>query len=107
MNRRQCGKMLFSAAAVAAIPFQWAGRRTRHTLYGDGVTDDTRALRALCDGEPVEMPDGSIQQMGEDMIVHIPQGTFVFSASIPTNAGTTIMGAGYDKTILKGRKGYG
>ena len=48
-----------------------------HGAVGDGVTDDTEAFQALRDGEPVEMPDGWIQQVKPGSTVYLPNGTFL------------------------------
>ena len=65
MNRREFFKSLMAAAAIAAVPFQWAYSKVAHRLYGDGLHDETEALQALLDGQPVLMPDGrTVQQLG-------------------------------------------
>ncbi len=67
MNRRQFLQACSAVVALAMVPVRWV----RHRLFGDGVTDDTEAMQALLDGEPVEMPDGSIQQSG---VISLPVG---------------------------------
>jgi len=74
MNRRKFIQTFFLAGVVLSIPFKWAYGQIRHRLRGDGVTDDTEAMQALLDGEPVEMPDGTIQQAQD--VIHIPIGTY-------------------------------
>lgn len=96
MNRRFFLKAVATAAAVIAAPIAWV--RTRLKLRGDGVTDDTEAIQALADGEPVEMPDGSIQQIGTDGVIHLPAGRFNISR-IPN--GTTLRGTGGRSTTIK------
>ena len=53
-------------------------------LYGDGITNDTKALQALLDGESVIMPDGkTVQQAG---VIALPAGTYVIDATLRMNA---------------------
>jgi len=75
MNRRTFFKALAAAAAVVALPTAWITRKYRK-LHGDGVTDDTEALHALLQGEPVQMPNGVIQQVPEGGAVFLQAGTY-------------------------------
>jgi hypothetical protein len=72
MNRRAFLKVTAAVSAALLAPVAWVKRRLK--LHGDGVTDDTEALQALLNGEEVEMPDGTMQQM--DDAVRLPSRTF-------------------------------
>jgi hypothetical protein len=96
MNRRGFFKLAGAALAVAAIPFTFIANKF-HRLVGNGITDDTEALRALIRGEKVQMPDGGFQQL-TDGIAHLPTGTYKVRELSTNN--TTIIGAGVDKTRI-------
>jgi len=89
MNRREFLKGLFavtsSVAAITAVGPIVRGMvssgvmASPFVLYGDGVTDDTKAIQALIDGEIVYTADGRRLQrefLGGNSVVYIPRGTY-------------------------------
>lgn len=74
---------VLAAGAIAVIPIKWAYQKVRYRLYGDGVTDDTEALQALLDGEPVIMPNGrKVRYHLDGEIVHLDAGVYRVTRSI-------------------------
>jgi hypothetical protein len=95
MNRRQ----LFCAlSALAVIPVAALGG-PRHRLIGDGEHDDSEAFQALMDGEPVMMPDGSIQQLRYGKPVCLGEGqTYLLNECIYLSSGTHLEGGHFKQT---------
>ena len=75
MNRRSFIKLTGLVIAVATMPSAVSNEHKfqRFTLIGDGITDDTRALQALFDGDDV-FYNG--EKMNNKETVHIPNGVF-------------------------------
>lgn len=103
MNRRGFLKLLGLTAIVATsvvLPELQAKEVEKSvekylTLHGDGIHDDTDALRALVDGEQVilngELIDGAIWN-GYTNVLYIPSGTYKVSSSIKFDGDWTIDG---------------
>lgn len=78
MNRRSFFRALTACAMVPILGVQ----RTYHRMCDRGIHDNGPAFRALCRGEPVEMPDGSIQQLTGNR-VYVPAGVYRFTGASP------------------------
>lgn len=77
MDRRGFFGLIAGAAAVCTGIVS----SIRHRLRGDGVSDETQALQALINGEPVEMPDGSIQEIRSG-VIRVPRGVYRVGAPL-------------------------
>lgn len=51
-----------------------------HTLRADGIHDDSAVLQAWIDGDPVALPDGTVQHRAEGQLLRIPEGATVLIA---------------------------
>lgn len=52
---------------------------TMHQLAGDGEHDDSAAMQALFDGQPVRMPNGQVQQIATGQPVWLDAGPFLIT----------------------------
>jgi len=99
MNKREFVQRFFIAGVVLTVPFKWAYGKIQHRLYGDGKADDTVALQALLDGEPVIMPNGQTIQHNGDL-TQIPNGTYRTTQTLnlgPPRQGTINMNGSHIK----------
>ena len=113
MNRRGFFKALAAATAIAVVSTTRLGqavidvaRSGYHVLVGDGVTDDTAALQARLDGEPVISPTG--EQLSGTGTVYLPSGyTYRLSETLTVSGPIVLRGLringheiGDDKPLL-------
>jgi hypothetical protein len=98
MNRRGFFKALAAATAIAVVSTTRLGqavidvaRSGYHVLVGDGVTDDTAALQALLDGEPVISPTGAL--LPGKGTEHVPSGyTYRISETLVVSGPVVLRG---------------
>lgn len=85
MKRRSFLKLVgisVASIAVASLPSVGSTNHKfqRFELVGDGVTNDTKAMQALFDGEEVFYNRNSLKKHGNT--IHIPSGTFKIDTPI-------------------------
>lgn len=99
MNRRSFLTGLFAAPAIIAVERLMPVRLFRETIWGDGIHDDWAGVQAWIDGLPVDIRVPGFSQ--EPGAFYLGEGIFRADKTLKFPVGNWIIGAGYDKTIIR------